>query len=73
LVPGGGHCLSQALTLELLMLRRDYSCNVYFGVRRGAGRNFAAHAWLEHAGVVLIGGDNLNRFVKLSSPADSPS
>lgn len=73
LVPGGGHCLSQALTLELLLLRRGYPCEVCFGVRRGSDNDFGAHAWLEHNGVVLIGGGALDRFVKLTSPADSPS
>ncbi len=44
-----------------------------FGVRRVSGKDFAAHAWLEHDGAVLIGGGGLDRFVRLTSPADSPS
>jgi hypothetical protein len=73
LVPGGSHCLSQAMALELLLIRRGYPCQVCFGVRRGSEKDIAAHAWLEHNGVVLIGGGALHRFVKLTSPTDSPS
>lgn len=72
-VPGGSHCLSQALTLQVLMSRRGYSCQVCFGVQRGSGRDFMAHAWVEHEGAVLIGGDGLSRLVRLTPPADSPS
>lgn len=72
-VPGGGHCLSQALTLQVLMSRRGYSCQVCFGVQRGSGRDFMAHAWVEHEGAVLIGGNGLSRLVRLTPPADSPS
>jgi hypothetical protein len=73
LVPGGGHCLSQAMALQILLMRRGYPCKLCFGVRRVSGKDFGAHAWLEHDGAVLIGGGELDRFVRLTSPADSPS
>jgi hypothetical protein len=73
LVPGGGHCLSQALALQIFLLRRGYPCKVCFGVRRDCSKDLAAHAWLEHNGVVLIGGGALDRFVELMSPTDTPS
>lgn len=72
-VPGGGHCLSQALALQVLLQRRGYSCKICFGVHRGNSNGFSAHAWLEHDGAVLIGGDHLGRFVRLTSRADSAS
>jgi hypothetical protein len=72
-VPGGGHCLSQALTLQVFLLRRGYPCRVRYGVYRQPGAAFTAHAWVEHQGTILIGGDNLGGFVELAPPADSPS
>jgi hypothetical protein len=72
-VPGGGHCLSQALTLQVFLSRRGYPCQVCFGVDRDSGRDFMAHAWVEHEGAVLIGGDSLGRLVRLTPPADSRS
>lgn len=69
LIPGGQHCLSQALTVQTFLVRRGYSSKICFGVRCEPGRIFMAHAWVECNGVVLIGGDHLNRFVRLSSPA----
>jgi hypothetical protein len=67
-LPGGHHCLSQAMALQILMRRRGYSCKVCFGVQKDAGSRLAAHAWLEHEGTVLIGGDNLHRLVQLTPP-----
>lgn len=70
LIPGGQHCLSQALAVQTFLMRRGYLSKICFGVQCEPGRTFTAHAWLECNGVVLIGGDHLNRFVRLSSPAD---
>lgn len=68
LVPGGAHCLSQAISLQILLARRGIESNVRFGVRRPGGAPLMAHAWLEYRGEVLIGGENLDRFVQLASP-----
>jgi hypothetical protein len=73
LVPGGGHCLSQALTVQTFLARRGYASEICFGVQRLPGVPFTAHAWVEHNGVVLIGGDYLSRFVRLRSSADALS
>jgi hypothetical protein len=72
IVPGGGHCLSQALTLRTLLGRRGYSSEICFGVCEVTDASFGAHAWVEHEGAVLIGGGNLNRFRRLLAPSDSP-
>lgn len=71
LVPGGAHCLSQATSLQILLARRGIESHVRFGVRRPGGAPLMAHAWLEYRGEVLIGGENLDRFVHLASPAHS--
>lgn len=71
LVPGGDHCLSQALAVQTFLARRGYGCKIRFGVQRLPGVPLTAHAWVEHNGVVLIGGDYLSRFVRLRSAADA--
>lgn len=70
-VPAGGHCLTQALTLQLLMHQNGYSCEVCFGIHPGSIGVVAAHAWLEHDGRVLIGGGELDTLVRLSAPKDA--
>jgi hypothetical protein len=69
-VPGGHHCLSQALTLRMFMARRGYAAHICYGVREVEGAPFMAHAWVEHNGTVLIGGGNLERFRRLLAPSD---
>jgi hypothetical protein len=69
-LPGGGHCLSQALTLRTFMARRGYPARICYGVREIEGAPFMAHAWVEHDGAVLIGGGNLDRFRQLLTPSE---
>jgi len=71
-VPGAGHCLTQALAGHILLARRGYPATVCFGVLREPGADFMAHAWVEYNGVAVIGGGHLDRYVRLTSPADSP-
>ncbi|MBK8335806.1 MAG: lasso peptide biosynthesis B2 protein [Sterolibacteriaceae bacterium] len=70
-VPGGRHCLSQALALRVFLARRGVQVDVSFGVRRGPDSLVIAHAWIEHDGRILIGGTNLDSFVRLTSPHES--
>jgi hypothetical protein len=67
-IPGGGHCLSQALTLQTFLTRRGYPSAVCFGVQKAAGSDLRAHAWVEYEGRVLIGDGQLDRFARLSAP-----
>lgn len=69
-VPGGGHCLSQALALQVFLVRRGYTAKICFGVQKPEGSALMAHAWVEHDGVVLIGGSNLQKFTTLVSSSD---
>jgi len=71
-VPGAGHCLTQALAGQVLLIRRGYPAEVRFGVLRDSEKsNFMAHAWVESNGVVVIGGTDVNsRYVRLNSWAD---
>lgn len=53
IIPGGDHCLSQALAL-MLLLGTDSEAALRIGVRR-RGDTIAAHAWVELAGETLLG------------------
>ncbi|MBC7236965.1 MAG: lasso peptide biosynthesis B2 protein [Chloroflexi bacterium] len=49
-------CLTQALAVEALLCRRGYIPSVRFGVRKKEGALIEAHAWVECAGQVVVGG-----------------
>ena len=53
---GNKPCLTQALALQWLLRRRGEKVQVHIGVRKNEDGVFAAHAWLEKEGRVLIGG-----------------
>jgi len=56
IVPFRGTCLTRALTVERMLRRRGIVSTLRFGTARVDG-NVLFHAWLEHAGVIMIGGD----------------
>jgi hypothetical protein len=53
--PVGSACLSEALTAETLFCQHGYEPVLCIGARREGGV-FTAHAWIENAGAVVIGG-----------------
>jgi hypothetical protein len=59
-------CLSSALTLQRLLCAHGHQSELHIGVSRIAG-NFAAHAWVEREGRVLIGESELGTYVRLAS------
>jgi len=67
-VPGGGHCLTQALAARALLRRHGYEARLHIGVSREGVLGFAAHAWVELDGEVLIGDADLDRYQVLESP-----
>lgn len=63
-------CLTQALALEALLDEAGFEADVRIGVARRPDGSFEAHAWVEHAGRVLIGDQpGLDRFSVLPSGA----
>lgn len=54
--PVGSTCLATALVGQALMNRHGYDCELRIGVRRQDGGKFAAHAWLERGGKVIMNG-----------------
>ncbi|MDR3701280.1 MAG: lasso peptide biosynthesis B2 protein [Candidatus Sulfopaludibacter sp.] len=55
LSPVGSTCLVSALVAEALLNRHGYPVTLRVGAQRLAGA-FAAHAWLEFEGCVVVGG-----------------
>lgn len=52
-----GPCLTQALVLQYLLLRRgEASTRLHIGVAKGSEGDLQAHAWVEKDGRVLVGG-----------------
>jgi hypothetical protein len=49
-------CLTQALAAQGLLAGRGHSARLCIGVARSAAGRFQAHAWVECAGRVVIGG-----------------
>lgn len=71
----GGPCLTQALVLQYLLLRRgEASTRLHIGVARGSEDDLQAHAWVEKDGRVLIGGaaspNSYERFGELGTKID---
>lgn len=59
-------CLRQALALRYFLLRSGIESDIRIGVR-GGSKEFAAHAWVEKNGTVLIGGEYAGeRYVALT-------
>ena len=54
--PVGGTCLAEALVAQALLDRHGYATQLKIGVRRPAAGAFAAHAWLEREGAIVVGG-----------------
>lgn len=54
-VPGGGNCLAQAITGQIILARHGYPCELRIGVARDDSLRLVAHAWVESGGRALIG------------------
>jgi hypothetical protein len=58
-------CLTQAIALHYLLARRGREGRIHIGVRRLDSGSFESHAWVELDGEVVIGGEDLDRFIPL--------
>lgn len=58
-------CLSAALALQRVLAAHGHESELHIGVSRTAG-DFAAHAWVEHEGRVLIGESEHHAYVRLA-------
>ena len=61
-------CLTQAVSAQLLLRHFGYASQLCLGVARSADGVFAAHAWVESCGRIIIGGQNSAGFTPLYAP-----
>jgi hypothetical protein len=66
-VPGSSNCLVRALASEYILGRLGYPCELKIGVAKSGAGEFAAHAWLESEGRVVIGEFELDRYTTLGA------
>jgi hypothetical protein len=60
-------CLTQSLALQSLLLRFGHRSSIHIGVAKGSDEGFAAHAWVEFDGRILLGGGERDKFVPLTT------
>ncbi|MBZ5555747.1 MAG: lasso peptide biosynthesis B2 protein [Acidobacteriia bacterium] len=73
----GPSCLTEALTAQYLLRRAGHAAALRIGVARSGGgvarssasAPIAAHAWLEHAGRIVVGGDAAPAYQILQAPS----
>jgi hypothetical protein len=65
--PLGRTCLTEALTAAVMLQRAGCDATLRYGVTAEEGNRLAAHAWLEHDGVEIIGGSS--RFYEPLNPS----
>lgn len=63
-LPGTDSCLERALTAEHLLRAHGHSGVIRIGVD-GDRDEFAAHAWVESEGQVIVGGGDLSSYTEL--------
>ena len=66
-VPGGDNCLAQALAGAALLRDFGLPAEIRLGVENQPG--FAAHAWVECAGRIVIGAQEAEHYASLPLPA----
>jgi hypothetical protein len=67
-------CLTQALTTMILLERAKQPASLIFGVSKETEDNLVAHAWVESAGYVVVGGGkDLTRFSLLVPVGGKPN
>jgi len=64
-------CLTQALTMQVLLDQLGHTASLRIGVARSAAGQFMAHAWVECEGKIVMGGwEDLSRYTPLPPLVD---
>jgi hypothetical protein len=66
-VPRGSNCLLRAVAAGIMLRQYGFDSALVIGVAKSPEGSLAAHAWLESAGQIVIGGFELDRYVTLDS------
>lgn len=65
-VPGTRSCLPRALAATALLRGAGLPARLRVGVTKGDGGRTEAHAWVESGGRVIVGAEELERYVPIS-------
>ena len=65
--PAACTCLPQALAAQVMLGRRNLPAEVKIGVAKGELGKLEAHAWLECAGRIVLGGPDVSRYTLLKN------
>ena len=60
-------CLTQALSMQVLLGRSGYPSRLYLGVKKSEAGGFEAHAWVECGDCIVIGGDSSHNWTPLTA------
>lgn len=69
--PWESACLAQAMAGKWMLRRRGLFSRLYLGTKKEPSGELKAHAWLQSADEILIGGAGHETFVVLSAFADA--
>jgi len=72
IAPAGHHCLSKAVTAQVLLMRRGHHAEIRYGAARQPRNEFVAHAWVECEGRIVVGGHDLSGYATLNPRTNSP-
>jgi len=64
-VPWRSDCFPQAIAARMLLKRRGYASKIHLGVEKSGEGSIAGHAWLTCGDVVVVGGENLDRYTEM--------
>ncbi len=60
-------CLTQALSMQVLLGRAGYPSRLYIGVKKSVKGGFEAHAWVECGNCIVIGGSRSDSWTPLTA------
>ena len=66
-VPWRADCFPQTIAARFLLTRLGYASTIHFGVERVDQDDIAGHAWLTCGEIVVLGGEDLDRYTEMHS------
>lgn len=64
-VPWRSDCFPQAIAARMLLKRKGHASKIHLGVEKGGDGSIAGHAWLTCGDVVVVGGEDLERYTEM--------
>ncbi len=66
-VPWRSDCFPQAIAARTLLRGEGYASRIHLGVEKSGEGGIAGHAWLTCNDVVVVGGEDLDRYTEMHS------